>query len=212
MYVLFLNVLYIFFHLKYGSETPPGTPQRARAAAHQNERDNHNLDSPEHHRIPHHANPPLLIPLLILPIPQHLPLPENMAILDDPFGPPPPPAQQYQHLPQHLAEQLQNLPALAPAPGRGRGAGRGRGRGRGRGHGEDNGNNGNNNLLPANPVSVQLMHIFFFLLMNFKPLYNNLPAHLAQQRAALPALPARGRGRGRGRANPPPPMPVSGIY
>ena len=82
-----------------------------------------------------------------------------MAILDDPFGPPPPPAQQYQHLPQHLAEQLQNLPALAPAPGRGRGGGRGRGRG----HGQDNGNNGNNNLVPANPASVELIYIHIFL-------------------------------------------------
>ena len=133
-------------------------------------------------------NPPPLIPPLILPIPQHLPLPGNMAILDDPFGPAPAPAQQYQHVPQHLAEQLQNSPALAPAPGRGRGGGRGRGRGRG--HGEDNGNNGNNNLVPANPVSVELIYTFFFLLINFKPLYNNVPAHLDQRLAALPALPA----------------------
>ena len=47
-------------------------------------------------------------------------------IPDDPFGPPPP-VQQYHHLPQHLAEQLQNLPALAPVHGRGRGRGRAQG-------------------------------------------------------------------------------------
>ena len=144
--------------MKYRPETPPNTPQRAQAAAHQNKCDNRNLDSPEHCWIPHNANLPPLSPPLILPSLQHLPLPENMAILDDPFGPPPAPAQQYQHLPQHLAEQLQNLPALAPAPGHGRGRGGGRGRGRGRGHGEDNGNNGNNNLVPANPVSVELIY------------------------------------------------------
>jgi hypothetical protein len=42
------------------------------------------------------------------------------VISDDPFGPPPS-VQQYQHLPQHLAEQMQNLPALAPVRVRGRG-------------------------------------------------------------------------------------------
>ena len=109
--------------------------------------------------MPHHANPPPLIPPLILPIPQHLPLPGNMANLDDPFGPPLPPAQQYQHLPQHLAKQLQNLPALAPAPACGRG--RGRGRERGRGHVEEDNGNVNNNLVPANPVSVELMCVYF---------------------------------------------------
>ena len=42
-----------------------------------------------------------------------------------------------------------------------------------------------------------------------KPQFNNLPAPLIQQLAALPALPApRGRGRGRG-GYAPPPLPVS---
>ena len=42
-----------------------------------------------------------------------------------------------------------------------------------------------------------------------KPQFNNLPAHLLQQLAALPALPApRGRGRGGGGYTPPP-LPVS---
>ena len=83
-------MLILFIYLKYGPETPPNTPQRARAAARQNECDQHNLDSPEHCRIPHNADSPppplqLPIPLLQLPIPQPLPIPENA---DDPFGPP----------------------------------------------------------------------------------------------------------------------------
>jgi hypothetical protein len=42
------------------------------------------------------------------------------------------------------------------------------------------------------------------------PVYNHLPAHLAQQLAALPPLPQRGRGRGRGRGRAPPaPVPAN---
>jgi hypothetical protein len=137
--------------LKYRPETPPNTPQRARAAARQNERDQRNLDSPEQRQIPHNANPSPYIPPLNLPIPQPPLFAENMPLLDDPFGPPPPPVQQYQHLPQDLAEQLQNLPALAPAPG----CGRGRGRGRGRGQVQDNAN-----LVPVIPVNVELTYIY----------------------------------------------------
>jgi hypothetical protein len=118
-------------YLKYRPETPPNTPQRARAAARQNERDNRNLDSPQHRRTPHQANPPQIAPLQYnLPISQPLPLPGNSIIPDDPFAAPPAPVQQYQHLPhlpQHLAHQLQNLPALAPGRGRGRGRGNGNG-------------------------------------------------------------------------------------
>jgi hypothetical protein len=44
-----------------------------------------------------------------------------------------------------------------------------------------------------------------------KPQYNNLPAHIAQQLAALPALPAS-RGRGRGRGYVAPPLPVSLFF
>jgi len=53
-------------------------------------------------------------------------------ILDDPFALPPVPVpinfngQNYGNLPPHLAQQLQNLPALPPPlPLRGRGRGRG---------------------------------------------------------------------------------------
>ena len=132
-------ILFIYFNCR--PETPPNTPQRARAAARQNERDNRNLDSPQHRRTPHHAGPPQIPPLQYnnLTIPQALPFPGNAIIPDDPFAPPPPPpVQQYQHLPQHLAQQLQNLPPLAPA------------RGRGRGHGH------------LVPVSVQVHFIYIF--------------------------------------------------
>ena len=73
--------------MKCRPETPPNTPQRACAAARQNEQDNRNLDSPEHHWIPHHTEPPLIPPLL-LPIPQPPPVDGNPIIPDDPFGPP----------------------------------------------------------------------------------------------------------------------------
>jgi hypothetical protein len=100
--------------LKYRPETPPNTPQRARSAARQNERENRNLDSPEHRRTPHHSGP-AQIPPLQLPIPPAPPVPGNATVPDDPFGPPPAPIQfdgrQYRHLPQHLAQQIQNLPA-----------------------------------------------------------------------------------------------------
>ena len=140
--------------MKYRPETPPNTPQQARAAAHQNECDNCNLDSQEHCCVPHHANPPPFIPPLILPIPQPLPLPENMAIPDDPSLPPPPlpPVQQYHHLPDNLAQQLQNLPALAPA--------RGRSHGRGHGHG-NNHDNGNGNI---DHVRVEVLIYLFPLI------------------------------------------------
>jgi hypothetical protein len=48
-----------------------------------------------------------------------------------------------------------------------------------------------------------------------KQQYNNLPAHLAQQLAALPALPVlreRGRPRGRGRGHHPQPASASNPF
>ena len=111
--------------MKYRPETPPNTSQRARAAAHQNEQDNRNLNSPEHRRIPHHTDPPLIPPL---PIQQPPPVAGNPIIPDDPFGLPVQNVsincpyemlsltnigkQQYNHLPAHLAQQLAALPPL----------------------------------------------------------------------------------------------------
>src|SRR5277367_767444 len=110
------------------AETPPNTPQRARAAARQNERSNRNMDTPQHRRTPQNPGPPPIAPLQFdIPIPPVPPVPANAVIPDDPFAPAPAPVQQYQHLPQHLAQQLLNLPPLAPAPGRGRGRGHGHG-------------------------------------------------------------------------------------
>jgi len=60
------------------------------------------------------------------------PPPQNPIPPDDPFAQPVPVhfnGQQYNHLPPHLAQALQNL---NPLPS---GSGQGRGRGRGRGHG-----------------------------------------------------------------------------
>ena len=113
--------------LLYRPETPPNTPQWARAAARQNEHNNRTLDSPQHHRAPHQPVQPHIEPLHFNDVPMpHLG--GNPIVPDDPFalpGPIPGPAhfngQQYGHLPQHLAQQLQNLPALPPVRRRGHG-------------------------------------------------------------------------------------------
>ena len=138
----------LLIYMKYRPETPPNTPRCAQAAACQTESDNCNLDSPQHRHTPH-ANPPQIPPLQFnnIPIPQAPLLPDP----DDPFAPPPPPVQQYQHLPQHLAQQLQNLPALAPA--------RGHGHGHGHGIGIDN-----DHLVP---VSVNVSTYLFSLIAIF---------------------------------------------
>ena len=105
-------------------ETPPNTPQRARAAARQNERTNRNLDTPQHRRTPQNPGSPQIAPLQFnIPIPPGPPALANAPIPEDPFAPAAIPVQQYQHLPHHLAQQLQNLPALAPVRGRGHGRG-----------------------------------------------------------------------------------------
>jgi len=107
-------------------ETPPNTPQRAQAAARQNERNNRILDSPQQHRIPHNPGLIHVEPLHFNHIPIPLP-PGNQVVPDDPDDPFALPApNNYTHLPPHLAQQLHNLPAF-PAQGRGRGRGRGQG-------------------------------------------------------------------------------------
>ena len=124
----FLFLLKILFFIR--AETPPNTPQRARAAAQQLERSNRTLDSPQRHRTPHRPTPPLIPPLNF-----NVPPPPPAVIVagDDPFALPAPAPEpvhfngrQYQHLPQHLAEALQNL-APVPAPLQGRGQGQGQG-------------------------------------------------------------------------------------
>jgi hypothetical protein len=134
-------ILFIYLFQIYRSETPPNTPQRARAASRQNERDNRNMDSPQHRRTPHHLGPAPIPPLQYnnLPNPQPLLLPRNPIIADDPFGPPALNVslnslsemlsliniakQQYNNLPAHIAQQLADLPPLPVFRGRGRGRG-----------------------------------------------------------------------------------------
>jgi hypothetical protein len=129
MYVISFLLIFLkktsFFFLR--AETPPNTPQRARTAAQQLERSNRTLDSPQRHRTPHQPTPPLIPPLNF-----NVPPPPPVVIPgDDPFALPAPAPEpvrfnghQYQHLPQHLAEALQNL-APVPAPPQRRGRGRG---------------------------------------------------------------------------------------
>ena len=158
MYVYSSHYMVILFiHLEYRPETPPNTPQGARAAAHQNEHDNRNLDSPEHHCIHNNPYPPQIPPLQYnLPIPQAPPLPGNA---DDPFALPPAPVHfnghQYQNLHQHLAQQLQNLPALPPVHLQ---------HGRGRGHGQ------NHAQLPS--VSMQIRCFFLGFSLTAMKRYN----------------------------------------
>ena len=160
--MIIICMIYLFIYIKLYSNyildgrdpTPPTTPERFRNAAQQNERDQRVLDSPEHHRTPHHVQiaqlgasvpPPVFMPPAIVPPP-----------------PPPPPPPIYSHLPAHLAQQYLYpsvapvlAPAFVPAPARyshlpadlaqcvaalpplmehGRGRGRGRSRSRGRGN------------------------------------------------------------------------------
>ena len=173
------------------AETPPNTPQRARIAAQQHERSNRTLDSPQRHRTPHQGT--RQIPALNF----NVPLPPPVVVPgDDPFAVPVQNAPvQYQHLPQHLADALRNLPPEPPARGGGRGRGRippapvhqyqnlpqhladalrnlppeppARGRGRGRGR------------IPPVPVPPAAVPVHQ---------YQHLPQHLAEDYAALPPL------------------------
>jgi hypothetical protein len=92
----------------------------------QNERTNRDLDSPEHRRTLDPPGHPPIAPLQFedVSMPQ-APVSSGNPDPDDPFVLPPAPihfnGHQYQHLPQHLAQQLNNLPALAPTCGHGRG-------------------------------------------------------------------------------------------
>jgi hypothetical protein len=111
----------------------------------------------------------------------------RMLRMAQPPPPPPllPPAPVYNHLPAHLAQQLAALPPLLQ-----------RGRGRGRGHGR----------APPVPVPANVNDPFAAPLPVAPHHYNHLPAHLAQQLAALPPL-----GRGNGIAPPPVPFPNAAV-
>jgi hypothetical protein len=125
---------------KYRDQTPPSTPQRVQEAARQNERDQRVLDSPEQRRIP--QDPPPIPRFTHLPanLAQQLaelpplrqrgrrrqapdsivpaPVPAPAFALAPAFTPAPAPAPyHYEHLPDHLAQQLAALPSF---PQRGR--------------------------------------------------------------------------------------------
>jgi hypothetical protein len=155
--------------------TPPTTPERFRNVAQQNERDQRVLDSPEHHRTPHHVR----IARLGVSVP---PVPPPV-FMPPPIVPPPVPV--YSHLPAHLAQQYAALPPLNP----GRQA-------------------------SVAPVPAPQLAPAFVPAPAPVMRYQHLPADLAQRVAALPPLIQPGRGRGRGRGNNPtvpPPMSFAEI-
>ena len=110
-------------------QTPPNTPRRNQALARQAEWDDHILDSPQHHRTPHHVRMERMAPAVPPPLfhaPHNIPPVAGPVQHDDPFNvnyaqPPVPPV--YQHLPPDLAQRLAALPPLIPVHGRGRGRG-----------------------------------------------------------------------------------------
>ena len=104
-------------------ETPPNTPQRARNAAHQHERNQRIMDSPQNRRSPNPQR--VYIPPLQFGIPQlHAPLNHGDPFGGGPMLPPAPPVapasaiyngHTYHHLPPDLVAHMAALPA-APAP------------------------------------------------------------------------------------------------
>ena len=97
-------------------------------AAQSAERDNHTMDSPQHHRAPHAMRFQGHVAPINLGLPLHAPHP---APGNEPFLAPPAPApafapvvyggQQYNHLPAALAQQLAALPPIPVHIGRGHG-------------------------------------------------------------------------------------------
>ena len=79
------------------------TPERVRTEAQRNERDQRVLDSPEHHRTPHHVRIARL-GASVAPIPPPIFMPPPL----------PRPAPVYSNLPAHLAQQYAALPPLQP--------------------------------------------------------------------------------------------------
>ena len=175
-------------------ETPPNTPQRVHIAAQQSERDSRVLDSPEHRHLsePHSSRIPP--PRLNLPnIPAPLPAVPNSSV--DSFAAPGQPAvyngQTYNHLPPELAARMAAMAAMPTAPAR---------------------RQRRNNQTPAPPLPP---------IQPVAPpppplqVYHNLPANLAAQLAALPAMPMHAPQRRQNQqvdpAPPPPPPPVQGY-
>ncbi len=111
-------------------QTPPNTSQWNQALARQAERDDHILDSPQHHQIPHHVRMKRLAPAVPLPLFHAPPSVAGPVQHDDPFNAnyaQPPAHPVYQHLPPDLAQRLAALPPLLPVHSRGCGCGHGHG-------------------------------------------------------------------------------------
>ena len=110
-------------------QTPPNTPRQNQALARQAERDDRILDSPQHHRTPHHVRMERMAPAVPPPLfhaPHNIPPVAGPVQHDYPFNvnyaqSPAPPV--YWHLPPDLAQRLAAHPPLIPVCGRGRGCG-----------------------------------------------------------------------------------------
>lgn len=155
-------------------QTPQTTPERVRSLAQRNERDQRVLESPEHHRTPHHVRIARL-GVFGASIPPPVFMPASTVA---------PPAPVYTHLPAHLAQQYAALPPLQTRR--------------------------QASVAPVHPP--QLAPAF----VPAPSRYHHLPANLAQQLAALPPLIPLGRGRGRDRGIgnsviAPAPLPFSEI-
>ena len=101
MFDLLIYFIKKIFKFSLRNQTPPTTPQRVRSAAQQNERDSRVLESPEHHRTPHHVRMARLSSVPPIPPPVFMP-----AV--------PPPAPIFRNLPPELAQQYAALPPLYP--------------------------------------------------------------------------------------------------
>ena len=190
-------ILLLFFPLillNIRPETPPNTPQRVRIAAQRSERDSRVLDSPEHRRLsePHGSRippPRLNLPNIPAPVPASV-FSNNNA---DPFAAPGQPTvyngQTYNHLPPDLAARMAAMTAM-PAPARRQ---------------RRNFQNLAPPLPPIQPVAPPPPP---------QPVYNNLPANLAAQLAALPAMraPQQRQNHQVNPAPPPPPPPPVQNY
>jgi hypothetical protein len=161
LHQIFYMMWFLIFNYR-DNNTPPSTPERVRAAAQQNEREQRVLDSPEHHRTPHHIR-----------------ITRNNNQI-------PPALPQFTYLPANLAEQFAALPPLNPVGQRGRGRGRGR-----QAPAPAFGLAPAFQLAPAAAPAAPAAPAPAPATLN----YQYLPAHLAQQLAALPSLPQRGRVR-----------------
>jgi len=185
--ILLYFIIFPLISLIIRPETPPNTPQRARIAAQQSERDRRVLDSPEHRRLSEPHNNRIPPPRLNLPnIPGPFPAVSNNNA--DPFVAPGQPTvyngQTYNHLPPDLAARMAAMPAM-PARRQRR------------------------NFQTIQNPAVSLPSIQPVAPPPPPPqVYHNLPADLAAQLAGLPAMRVPQQYQNRQATPPPPPIQV----